>query len=271
LTSKVPWYESFFGKDFLEIYDDALTEERTTAEVDGIISLLRLEPGARVLDLACGHGRHAMLLAERGYDVTGFDLSGTLLDRARAVTEARGASVRWIQGDMRQLSFDAEFDAVINIFTAFGYFEDPADDAKMLRGVREALDPEGRFLMETLHRDGLPARFQRRGFQKTPNGTIILHEREWDLARDVIDEEVTLIRTDGTRSMYTTSVRLHSLDELIGLARCCGLEPERWHGGLDGSTLGLLSRRLVLVCRPALAMSRQGDGGDDSPASGAIP
>ncbi len=130
------WFKSFFGEDYFEIYRDAFPAEHTAAQVDGIVSLLGLDAGARVLDLACGHGRHAIPLAKRGFDVTGYDLSEVFLERARAGAEAEG---------------------VTNIFTAFGYFEDPEDDVKTLRAIWKALRPGGRFLLETLHRDGLPA------------------------------------------------------------------------------------------------------------------
>jgi len=130
------WFKSFCGEDYFEIYRDAFPAEHTAAQVDGIVSLLGLDTGARVLDLACGHGRHAILLAKRGFDVTGYDLSEVFLARARA---------------------DAEAEGVTNIFTAFGYFEDPEDDVKTLRAIWKALRPGGRFLLETLHRDGLPA------------------------------------------------------------------------------------------------------------------
>lgn len=245
------WYEAFFGQDYFEIYGAVLTPERAAAHVDGIVSLLDLKAGARVLDLACGHGRHSILLAKRGVDVTGYDLSEVFLERARTDAKAEGVKVRWMQGDMRELSFNSEFDAVINVFTAFGYFEDPQDDGTTLRGVRNALRPGGHFLLEILHRDALPARFQPQGFDRTPNGSIVLHERRWDLARDVIDEDVTLIRPDGSRTRYRTSLRLRSLDEYLALVQEAGLEPERWYGGLDGSSLELSSHRLVLVSRRA--------------------
>jgi SAM-dependent methyltransferase len=245
--SGTAWFESFFGEDYLEIYQDALPAERTAAEVDGLVSLLGLGVGARILDLACGHGRHAISLAKRGFDVTGYDLSEVFLKRARADAQAQGATVRWVQGDMRELRFDGEFDAVINVFTAFGYFEDPEDDLRTLRGIRAALEPGGLFLLETLHRDGLPARFQPQSVEKTSNGAIVLHERAWDLARDVMDDHVTLVRPDGTHAEYTTAVRMLSLHQLLTLTQQAGLEPKAWYGGLDGSTLQLDSHRLVLV------------------------
>lgn len=241
------WYESLFGEDYLEIYEPFLSVEGSAAQVESILALLGLHSGARVLDLCCGYGRHAIPLAKRGYAVTGYDLSATFLGLARAEAKRQGADVRWIHGDMRELPFTGEFDAAINIFTSFGYFEDPLDDLKTLRGVRKALRPGGRFLLETFHRDSLPARFQRRGFERTARGSIVLHERHWDLARDVIDEDITLLRPDGSRAEYRTSVRLRSLDEFLGLLREADLEPVAWYGGLDGRSLDLSSNRLVLV------------------------
>jgi SAM-dependent methyltransferase len=241
------WFESFFGADYFEIYRDVFPPEATAAEVEGIALLLGLPAGARVLDLACGHGRHAIPLAERGYRVTGYDLSEAMLERARADAAVRGVAVRWVRGDMRALPFDGEFDAVINVFTAFGYFEDPAEDLETLLRVRRALVPGGRFLMETLHRDALLARFRPRVEYTTSNGTQVVRDYVWDLARNAIDERVAVVRSDGTRAEYATSVRTRSLHELLALAGQAGLEPAAWYGGLDGSPLQLDSRRLVLV------------------------
>jgi SAM-dependent methyltransferase len=244
-----PWYETFFGEDYLDIYRDSFPEEHTAAQVDGIVSLLDLPAGAKILDLACGHGRHAIPLAKRGLDVTGFDLSEVFLDRARAEADAQGVSVHWIQGDMRELPFEDEFDAVINIFTAFGYFEDPEDDVRTLKRVRRALKPDGRFLLEILHRDGLVGRFEREGAHKTTKGDIVFHQRDWDLVNNVLKDEMTLIRPDGSRSSYTTAVRIPSLHEFLRLFRDAGLEPVAWYGGLDGTPLGLSSHRLAILSR----------------------
>ncbi|MFQ5698392.1 MAG: class I SAM-dependent methyltransferase [Myxococcota bacterium] len=245
--SHADWFESFFGEDYFEIYRDAFPAERTAAEAERIASLLGLQAGARVLDLACGHGRHAIALARRGFEVTGYDLSGVFLDRARRDARAQCATVRWLRGDMRALPFDSEFDAVINVFTAFGYFEDPEDDVRVLRGVRTALRGGGKLLLETLHRDGLVARFQPRSGEKTSNGATVLHRRSWDLARDVMEDRVTFLRPGGRRTEHTTSVRMYSLHDLLECSRRAGLVPREWYGGLEGETLRLDSHRLVLI------------------------
>lgn len=241
------WFESFFGPDYFEIYRDFFPSEKTAAEVEGIVALLGLSAGARVLDLACGQGRHAIPLAERGLAVTGYDLSEECLARARADAAARGAGVRWVRGDMRALCFDAEFDAVINVFTAFGYFADEEEDLETLRRVRRALVPGGRFLLETLHRDALLARFQPQLEYTTSNGTRVVRNYVWDLARDVMEDRAVVVRPDGSRAEYASSVRMRSLRELLALVQAAGLEPVAWYGGLGGVPLQLDSRRLVLV------------------------
>jgi SAM-dependent methyltransferase len=247
VTRERAWFESFFGPDYFEIYRDVFTPEATAADVDGIVARLGLAPGARVLDLACGHGRHAIPLAERGYAVTGYDLSEAMLARARADAAARGAGLRWVRGDMRALPFESAFDAAINVFTAFGYFEDPEEDLETLRRVRRALVPGGRFLLETLHRDALLARFQPRVEYTTSSGAQVVRDYAWDPVRDVIEDRVCLTRPDGTRAEYATSLRMRSLRDLLALLREAGLEPDAWYGGLDGRPLALDSRRLVLV------------------------
>ena len=243
------WYESYFGEDYLDIHRDDLNHELAQAQVEGIASLLELKPGARILDLACGHGRHSIPLAKLGFDVTGYDLSEIFLDRARADAEKQQASVRWIRGDMRELPFEDAFDAVINMFTAFGYFENPEDDLRTLQGVRRALTPGGRLLLETVHRDALPARFQNRTWDRTSAGTLVLRERRLDLATEVMHEDVLLIRPDGSRTEYRMAMRMRSLHGYLALLREAGLEPEAWYGDLDGSRLELSSWRLVLVSR----------------------
>jgi SAM-dependent methyltransferase len=148
---------------------------------------------------------------------------------------------------MRALDFDAAFDAVINVFTAFGYFADERDDVETLRRVRRALVPGGRFLLETLHRDALLARFRPHVEYTTSNGSSVVRDYVWDLARDVIEDRVVLIRPNGSRAEYAASLRVRSLHGLLALVQEAGLEPVAWYGGLGGAPLELDSRRLVLV------------------------
>ena len=128
------WYRSFFGKEYLDIYGHLLTEENSEAEAEFVMRALDLKPGDRVLDLCCGTGRHAVPLARAGLKVTGLDLSEEYLTIARSAAYEADVEVRLVQGDMREIPFRGEFDAVVNMFTAFGYFDSEADDQRVLDG-----------------------------------------------------------------------------------------------------------------------------------------
>ncbi len=245
--AQAPWYQTLFGEEYLRLWEPALPPERTAREVEQIVELLEMRDGSRILDLCCGQGRHAIPLAQRGYRVTGLDLSPTLLDKARDRAAAAGVEVNWLPGDMRELRFAEEFDAVINIFTAFGYFKTEAEDLRVLHGVRRALMPAGRFLLETLHRDSLLRRFQPAGARRLEDGVLAVEERSLDLLRSRSETLLTAIYPDGRRSEYRFSVRMYTLAEFARLFAAASLQLEAFYGGLDGSPLTLDSWRLALV------------------------
>ncbi len=241
-----PWYKTFFGEDYLRIYS-FLTPERTEREVDGIVGLLDLPPGSAILDLCCGHGRHALALAKRGYRVTGQDLSEVFLQRAQAEAEAQGVQVRWLQSDMRKIPFESEFDAVINIFTAFGYLENEDEDQEVLQQVYKALKPHGLFLLETMHREFLLRNFAASEVSRHADGLIVLEERDFDILTSYCHVQVTMLSPDGQRREYARSSRIYTLTELARMLEAVGLHVQAYYGGLDGSQLRLTSPRLVVI------------------------
>jgi SAM-dependent methyltransferase len=244
-----PWYKTFFGEDYLQIYGPILSPKRTAQEVEGIINLLALSPGSSLLDLCCGHGRLAIPLAQRGYQVTGQDLSEVFLQHAQTEAEAQGVQVRWVHGDMRDIPFENEFDAVINIFTAFGYLENEGEDQKVLFQVHKALKPGGQFLLETRHHEGLIRYFSPHGIDRYQDGLIVLEERQFDLLTSRTNVLVTMFYPDGRRKEYSHSVRAYTLTELAHMLGEAGLQVQAYYGGLDGSKLTVDSHRLVVVAR----------------------
>ena len=242
----LPWYKTFFGEDYLQIYT-FLTPERTEREVDGIVTLLNLPTGSSILDLCCGHGRHALALARRGYHVTGLDLSAVFLQHAQADAEHQGVQVRWVEGDMRKIPFENAFEAIINIFTAFGYLESEEEDQQVLQQVQRALKPGGLFLLETMHREWLVRNFEPGGIHRHPDGVIVLEERTFDLLAGRCDVQWTMLSPDGQRRQYTHSVRMYTLREFARMLAAAGLQIQAFYGGLDGSRLSLNSPRLVVI------------------------
>ncbi len=120
--TELPWYDpgaGMFGSEYLAEHG-ALSAAQTRQEVDFLQKELSLQPGARIFDLACGHGRHSLELARRGYQVTGQDLSAVFLEEAERQAVAAGLKVSWLCRDMRDIRFQGEFDAVLCLFSSFG-------------------------------------------------------------------------------------------------------------------------------------------------------
>ena len=130
--------ESVFEvEDYLFAYRDDLTDERSEAEVATLVQLLELHSPMKILDLACGFGRHANHLAALGHSVTGVDSMPGFLEIARQQAAGMGVQVDYHQGDMRQVSFQDEFDRVLLLFTSFGYFEDEENEL-VLKNMQHA-------------------------------------------------------------------------------------------------------------------------------------
>jgi len=241
------WYKIYFGEDYLLKIEPILTPDRTKREVDGIDNLLGLPQGSSILDLCCGHGRHAIPLAQRGYKVTGQDLSEVFLREAEKEAQVQVVHVHWLHGDMRNIPFEKEFDAVINIFTAFGYLEDQGEDQKVLQQVSKALKPGGLFLLETLHREGLMRHYAPQLISHYPDGLIVLEERRFDLLTSSNEVKVTMLFSDGQRREYSHSLRVYTLTELAQMLAVAGLQVKAFYGGLDGNALTMDSFRLILL------------------------
>jgi SAM-dependent methyltransferase len=244
-----PWYKTFFGEDYLRIYEPILTSERTQRDVDGIVDLLDLPQGSSILDLCCGHGRHAIPLAQRGYMVTGLDLSEVFLREAEKEALAKGLHIDWLHGDMRNIPFENEFDAVINIFTAFGYLENQDEDQQVLKQVYKALKPGGLFLLEILHREGLIRHFSPHMIEHHSNGLIVLEERNFDLLTSRSKVKITMIYADGERKEYDHAARVYTLTELVQMLTIAGLQVKAYFGTWDGRELTMDSFRLILVAQ----------------------
>lgn len=237
-----PWWETFFGPDYLKQYEQTPAHE----EVDGIEKILRLRSGSRVLDLACGAGRHAVELARRGHDVVGYDLSATLLREARATARRARVKVAFVRGDMREIPYAGRFDAVVNMFTSFGYFDRIEDDRKVLAGVARALRRRGKFLMERFNREALAYELPMQGWRILDDGSVILQEDAFDVLRGRYDTRQIVIDRHGTRD-HRGSVRAYTLPELKELFESAGLSIHKVLGGLDLSPYRARSRRIVIL------------------------
>ena len=219
-------------------------------DVDGLCDLLRLEPGARVLDLCCGTGRHALELASRGYRVTGVDLNDAYIDAARATARESGLEAEFLVADSRQFVRTGGFDAVVNLFTSFGYFDALTDDLLVLGNVLSSLVPGGRLLIETTGKEIVARRGSRRSWMRVGGGDsddLALYEESVVGAYERVELQWIRVRPDGRRSAKRLSIRLYSAVELASLLREAGFVETRVLGSLHGTSYDSGATALVTL------------------------
>jgi SAM-dependent methyltransferase len=219
--------------------------EAAPEEVEKIVSLLGLAPGAAVLDLCCGPGRHAFELARRGFRVTGVDRTMAFLAEAQQRAQAEGLDLELVQEDMRRFLRPQGFDAAINMFTSFGFFAAPEDDLLVLRNVSASLRPGGRFLIEMNGKEVLARIFRPRDWTEH-DGALILEERELLEGWSRIRSRWIIVR-DGKREEFTLTLCLYSGAELPAALQGADFRTMELFGSLDGVPYDQNARRLVAL------------------------
>lgn len=208
------------------------------------VALLDLAPPARILDVPCGYGRHAVELARRGFAVAGVDAAETQLARAREKAAAAGVSVDFRLQDARAMDWEGEFDAALNLFLSFGYFETDDEHLAMLAGIARALRPGGKLLMEFWNREYEIRYFDRYQVERT--GEVLeVEEWEFDHLRGRLNWTNTAFFPDGRRESWWHSIRAYSVVEMVGLFKRAGLEVEAVFGGMDGQPYSIESEAAV--------------------------
>lgn len=211
--------------------------------------MLGLPDGSRILDVPCGQGRHAHLLAESGYRVHGLDYSEALLKIAGK--RGTGPNLKYVQGDMRTLPelWTGRFDAVVNLFTSFGFFTNPGDDACVISEFARVLKPGGTLLWHGGSRDGVMARFLSRDWWETTDGTVIAHERSFDPLSGLLTIESVLKGKAKRPQKRTHRIRLYTATRLAELCAQAGLIVEEAFDGFRDKPLARRSSEMMLVAR----------------------
>ena len=246
--AKSDWWASYFDDHYLLEYEPLFDLARDRQEVARLVDVLSLPVGARILDCPCGQGRHAHLLAEAGFEVDGLDYSSELL--AHAKRRGTGPNLRYTRGDMRSLpaKWTGKFDAVVNLFTSFGFFADPKDDERVIAGFARVLVPGGVLVWHGGSRDGVSAKFLSRDWWRTRNGTTITQQRSFDPLSGVltIDSSWTGPGGKGERSHR---IRLYTATRLAELCAAHGLIVEAAYDDWSPRPLRRTSSEMLLVAR----------------------
>jgi SAM-dependent methyltransferase len=233
------WFEEWFGEEYLALYphrDDAEAERAVRL----VLSAAGFQPGWRVLDVACGAGRHARALRRAGARCVGLDLSATLLRIARGVTDAP-----LVRGDMRRLPIrPRSMDLTVNLFTSFGYFDREADHAEALGEMVDTVRPGGWFVIDFLN----PAAVRR---NLVASERVTLNGKPVEVRRNVSPDGHHVTKTietaDGRR--FRERVRLFEPDEISAMLARAGVEVRQGFGDYAGARLGPETPRTILLGR----------------------
>jgi SAM-dependent methyltransferase len=252
MQPSAPWFTEeggYFGPAWIFQYQPMLAREKTLEQVDFIERVLELERSARVLDVPCGFGRHAVELARRGYHVVGVDINSHFLRMAEEEAKRAGTSLTLRNEDMREATFVAEFDAVLNMFTSLGYFDDEADDVRIANRLAGALKSGGRLMIDFINRDHLVRTFRPRWERELPDGTMLISEPEYDVVQGTCVTRRRILSKEGKNSQTLTSLRyrMYTPTELINLGKGAGLRFRHAYGDFEGGDLTMNSERTVLV------------------------
>ncbi len=219
----------------------------TDQEIQFISNVLNLAPDAQILDLYCGYGRHAIELAKRGYQVTALDVNDDFLNIAKQKAAESGVAVNFCKADMRDMLYDQQFDAVINMFVAFGYFSD-IENNEVIRRIAEALKPNGYFLIDLLNKEWM-IRNNLNRYWRHPSGEYVLSykielRQGIALMRRELFNQVT-----GEKNRAEFLLRAYSLGEMRGILEKNGFSVIHTYGGFDGCEYTLDTPRMIILAK----------------------
>jgi SAM-dependent methyltransferase len=244
------WYVDFFRSDYLNVYGHMFTEERAEKESAFVASALDLKPGAQVLDLCCGQGRHSVQLAKRGLKVTGLDLNPDYVELAQQAAKANKVEIETVAADMREIPFADKFDAIVNMYSSFGYLESEAEDLKVLESAAKALKPGGQVLLDMLNREWAIDNYIPNDWHTGADGTLYVERRDLDLATSRMHVHFIVVDPKGgRRESIGHLIRLYTLTEMTRLLERVGMRMTKVFGGFEGEEYAISTRRMIILAK----------------------
>lgn len=244
------WFTEWFNHPlYLRVYshrDEA--EARTCLEtIIHKTGLENLTPSdVRVMDIACGAGRHALEFARLGFTTTANDLSPFLLECTRSQAARENISIECTRQDMRHISVENTYDLVVQLFSSFGYFKTKKEDLQVLRNVHRALKKDGRYILDLINPVYLKKNLNPSS-SRTIDDLIVSEQRR--IETDRVIKQIT-IRSSDDSVTFEESVRLYRIEIIGDMLASAGFEIKEIFGDYEGSAFDeQTSPRLLLFAR----------------------
>ncbi len=244
--------EWFGNEDFWEVFYESMFSpmrfDQAPEEVESIVELLGLAPGAAVCDFCCGPGRHAVAFAQAGFQTTGVDRTTYLLERARGHADEASVSVEWIHSDLREYAQNDRFDAATNLYSSFGYFDTEAENLQALRNIHQSLRTGGKFLIELTPKEWIARHWLEASAHPQGDDSLVFEFRQ------ILDDWTRLEGTwtllkDGKARSFQIAHFLYSGAELRRLLYDAGFSAVMLAGDYDGEPYGIDSAKLLAIAK----------------------
>lgn len=243
------WWKTFFDEYYLTIWKARGKFAHTKKEVDFIEKIIPLKKNYKILDLWCGHGRHSLELARRGYQVTGLDYSEYEMALAKKEAQAQNLKINFIKGDARRLRFKKKFDVILNLFSsAFGYGSEK-ETKNIIKGISRALKKGGYFLLDTINTLYVLRNYKPKAIDKAGKLVWVAKRHFAPLTFRNYEDAVIKDRKGHILKHHHTSARLYIYPEIKSLFVAADLKPLKISGSLVGKRFTPDSKRLVVLVR----------------------
>lgn len=242
------------GQDYDAIYvPDSSAAQR---EVEFILNVTHLRPGASILDLCCGTGRHSIELAKRGFEVFGLDLSEAFLKIAKDKAASEAVNPTWLSGDMRVIPFENKLDLILNLNGSWGYFDDE-ENFRVFAGVAKALKAGGHFFFNFFNHDWIMRNFQPLAWWQAGNSEMYcMEKREFDILEGRHISHVIAINKNAEIKEWTISVRGYTFVEIKQMLERAGLQVLESYGDFQGRPFSVNTPQLILLTTKPKSMRK---------------
>jgi len=243
---KPEWFKDWFNTpEYLNVYKHR-NEGEAEQHVNLILKNVKTFAGYRVLDMACGAGRHAILLAKNGLIVTAVDLSENLLAIAKKTAEEENLKLEFVHSDIRDFDTILEFDLVVNLFTSFGYFESDEENFSILQKAYDFTLSGGYFVLDFFNSDYLENNLKK--FSEEKIDDAIIHQYR-EIKDKRVNKKIVITKNREFKS-FQESVRMFTKDELENALKKIGFDIYKTFGDFFGNKFEqFTSPRLIFICK----------------------
>lgn len=238
------WFEDWFDSPYYHLLYSHRNEEEANLFMQNLLDTLQPEKQSRILDLACGKGRHAQFIAAKGYDVIGIDLSGNSIAEA---LQKSSPNLQFFEHDMRFPFRINYFDYVFNLFTSFGYFNNQRDELNTIKSIALNLKPNGKVVIDFFNAEQVIRMTSKCSDHK------VINNIDFDWQKSIVDKNVIkeiTVTDGGVKHQYKEQVRLLTLADFEGYFKHAGLTLKATYGDFNLTPFDVKhSERLIMVAQ----------------------